>query len=205
MLKTDVNHNAMVQFPIHIWKDTLPKMRQHVTDLHEADSFFDVFMSTDASICEFCLMATYAHLQEPDKYTLTARPHPDVPLDKHASNLFLESVQGLPMVGTMQHENPRNGYSCDSCWIKGCCLTYRIDGDEAEVCDNIVPSDFCEMFVFDMIGYQNTCHLYGDANPEILQKHFELVWKHMDQRSFASIQDGKDKCLSKINSLPKPL
>merc|ERR1711862_731983 len=139
-----------------------------------------------------------------DKYTLTARPHPDVPPDKHASNLFLESVQGLPMVGTMQHEKPRSGYRCDSCWIKGCCLTYRIDGDEAEVCENIVPSDFCEMFVFEISAYHSTlpCHLHGMLILKSYKNTLNLcgsTWINVHLQ--ASRMEKINVCLRSIHSL----
>ena len=145
-------------------------------------------------------MASYVHLHEADRYTFTDRACNSK--KEYTSNLFRNSTHGLPMVGTMQHERPANKYSCDSCWIKGCCLTYRISSDEAEKCANIGPRDFCEMNVFDMISFHKNCTEIGD-NDELLEDHFELVWKHMDQRSEASIQDGKEKCLSKIRSLTK--
>ena len=155
-------------------------------------------MNTPALMCEFCVMASYAHLHEVDRYTETNRPCPTLGKE-YTSNLFQESTDGLPMVGTMQHENPKNHYSCDSCWIKGCCLTYHISIHEAEECANIEPQDFCEMNTFDMLYFSHRCHEVGN-NDELLQEHFELVWKHMDQRPEASIQDGKEKCLSKIRS-----
>jgi len=195
--------NGMVQFPVHVWRETLPRMRQHVSELHGGTSFLDVYMNTEASICEFCLIASYGYLHEGDKYTVTDRACPSSLKKEYASNLFQKSAtHGLPMVGTMQHENPKNRYSCDSCWIKGCCLTYRISSDEAEECANIEPKDFCEMNICGMILYSDYCHTTGDS-PELLGKHFELVWRDMDQRSVASIQDGKEKCLTKIRSLKK--
>ena len=105
MLKADSDSflNAMVQFSIHVWRESLSQMRQYVSELHgEGTTFLDVYMNTEASICEFCLMASYFHLHEADRYTVTNRPCPNMNKE-YTSNLFRESTHGLPMVGTMQH------------------------------------------------------------------------------------------------------
>ena len=76
MLKTNIWHNAMLQFPIFVWLDTLPKMRQRVVELNQdkGDTFLDVYKNGNTSICEICVMATYASIFEADRYSITGRP-----------------------------------------------------------------------------------------------------------------------------------
>lgn len=75
MLKIDPDsyRNGMVQFPMHVWRETLPHLRQYVAEQHGI-SFLDVYLNTRSfEICEFCVMVSYGHLHEADKYTVTGK------------------------------------------------------------------------------------------------------------------------------------
>jgi hypothetical protein len=208
LLSIDHYLNGMVAFPVHVWFETLSEMRNKIVELDRlaknvTRSWFEIYLDMTSPLCEFCLIATYAQIYEPERYRFVQNPCLSQVVSQNAFLSSNSSLQGrmnvlasLPMVYTMVHDKVRLSRSQISV-LKGCCLTYRLNAIESNGKCIYTVSDFHELVELDPWN-----HLMGYTSPTLLSDHFERVWRTVRERSPEVNQRSIEACLRFSKNYP---
>jgi hypothetical protein len=212
LLHTQHYINGGVNLPIPIWLDSFANMRTKVIQLHKQKTkvereWFDIYNRLSRPLCEFCLMATYLSIYEPERYRFPVNPcSPGVAVA--TTNVFraynASSGNGnhdnnnndAPSIFLTVHDKVVSQRSRDTI-LKGCCLTYGIPKSESNGNCIFTVNDFTELAEFDPWGHTN-----GYTSPTLLYDHHQYVWHTLKTtRSAEDTARGEEACRRYVATL----
>jgi hypothetical protein len=214
LLQTQHYINGGVSLPIPIWLDSFANMRSKLIQLHYQKNkvereWFDIYSRVKGPLCEFCLMATYLSIYEPERYRFPLNPcSPGVELT--TTNVFRDDSDNdssgngndnnnnnnAPSIFLTVHDKVVSQRSRDTI-LKGCCLTYGIPKSEYNGNCIFTVDDFTELAEFDPWGHTN-----GYTSPTLLSDHHQYVWHTLKTtRSPIDNERGEEACRRYVSAL----
>jgi hypothetical protein len=163
-----------------------------------ATTWFHIYRQLTNPLCEFCLMATYASLYEPERYRFSINPAFVGAQPMSNTSVFRDdSNQSAPTIRMTVHD--RVGLMRSTLPIvKGCCLTYNLSLAESNGKCVYDVQNFT-----DLTEEDHTTHAFPYMSSTLLMDHHERVWQTLKTtRSPEANARGKHACQRHIFSLP---